>query len=741
MKTSEICRKDEGLTFLTGGGEMGERMRTLDWSRTALGPVEDWPQSLRTSVSICLNSEFPINMAWGPHLVLLYNDAFIPILGIKHPHQALGIPNRECFREIWSVIGPMLEGVLHTGKATWSEDLLLPLERSDYLEECYFTFSYSPIRDESGGLGGVFIPVKETTEKVITERRLRTLKELACRGIGSRHVAGACRIAVETLSRNPYDLSFVSLYLYDEHSKRARLAGAAGVEVGTSVSAPLIDLDPTNPERPVLADAMLEKRTEVFHRELLGALPEGIWNTAPDEVMVIPLTAGGQSSACGFLVVGVNARKRLDADYRRFLDLVAGQIGDAIAAARAHEAEKTRAEEQTQQLAEANREAARARALAEAANRAKDEFLAMLGHELRNPLSPILTATELLRMRDQDGPELQLIERQLGHLVRLVDDLLDISRITRGKIELRRETLELASIAVRGLEMASPLLVQRRQVVDFEVPAEGIRIEGDVDRLAQVVSNLITNASKYSEPDTAIRVTGERTGRSAILRVRDRGFGIAPHMLDRIFDMFVQQPQASDRSKGGLGLGLAIVRSLVELHGGTVSAASDGPGTGSEFVVELPLARDAEETRSAAAPTRRGLGTETPAAAPADGRILVVDDNQDAASTIAQVLRGLGYDVAVAHDGPSALGIAREFRPSICLLDIGLPVMDGYELAQRLREIEGLPQDFRLIAITGYGRGADQQRSKDMGFSSHLVKPVNVATLTKVLAGLRTDPA
>src|SRR5215471_19976498 len=344
MKTSKIIRPGKDLNFLAGGGEMGERMRAFDWSRTPLGPVERWPQSLRTSVSICLNSQFPINMAWGPDLAVLYNDAFIPFLGTKHPQHALGIPNRECFREIWSVIGPMLEGVLKTGIATWSEDLLLPLERSGYLEECYFTFSYSPIRDETGGVGGVFIPVKETTEKVITERRLRTLRVLANRGIESRTVAGACRSAAETLSGNPYDLSFVSLYLYDGESKRARLVGAAGVEAGASVSPELIDLGPKNRERPVFADAVLERRPEVFHRETFGALPEGIWSAAPEEVMVIPLTSAGKADAFGFIIAGVNARKRLDANYRNFLDLVAAQIGDAIAAARSYEEEKNRAE-------------------------------------------------------------------------------------------------------------------------------------------------------------------------------------------------------------------------------------------------------------------------------------------------------------------------------------------------------------------------------------------------------------
>ena len=291
----------------------------------------------------------------------------------------------------------------------------------------------------------------------------------------------------------------------------------------------------------------------------------------------------------------------------------------------------------------ARRELERAREVAESATRAKDEFLALLGHELRNPLAPILTAIHLLRMRGTTGRELNVIERQVNQLGRLVDDLLDVSRITRGKLELRKQRLELASAVVRGLEIASPLLEQRRQQLELDVAPEGLMIDGDLDRLAQVVSNLITNAAKYSEPDTKISVSAGRTGEWVTLSVRDQGIGIAPEMLGRIFDPFVQQPQALDRSKGGLGIGLAIVRSLTELHGGRVHAESAGPGQGSEFIVELPPA--AEETRGRPTPERAAA----PALAAPRGiskRVLVVDDNVDAASGIAELLSTLGHEVS-----------------------------------------------------------------------------------------------
>jgi PAS domain S-box-containing protein len=376
----------------------------------------------------------------------------------------------------------------------------------------------------------------------------------------------------------------------------------------------------------------------------------------------------------------------------------------------------------------------RLRGAAEAATRAKDEFLAMLGHELRNPLAPILTAVQLMRMRGKTGREVDLIDRQVRHLIRLVDDLLDVSRITRGMVELRRERHELARSALRGLEIASPLLEQRRQEVDFHVPALGLEVDGDPDRLAQVVSNLITNASKYSEPGTRIHVRAERAGPVVRLRCLDHGIGITADMLERIFDTFTQQPQALDRSRGGLGLGLAIVRSLVELHGGRVEARSDGPGLGSEFIVTLPLASPGALFDLTSPAVRGHPGAAPPELSASARRILIVDDNDDAAQSIADVLQSLGHDVHVAHDGPTALRVAAGLRPHVCLLDIGLPAMDGYELARRLRDSRDLPEGARIIAVTGYGQEADRRRSSEAGFTAHVVKPVDLDMLTSVLA-------
>ena len=368
---------------------------------------------------------------------------------------------------------------------------------------------------------------------------------------------------------------------------------------------------------------------------------------------------------------------------------------------------------------------------AESANRAKDEFLAMLGHELRNPLSPILTALELMKLRKDPGSarERTVIERQVTHLTRLVDDLLDVSRIARGKVELKNTIVEMAEVVAKAIEMASPLLEQRAHTLKVDVARRGLRVEGDATRLSQVVSNLLTNAAKYTPPGGRISVRATKIDSEVVLSVRDTGIGVSAEVLPKIFDLFVQDRQALDRSQGGLGIGLTIVRSLIERHGGSVSAHSDGAGKGSEFVVRLPAAAGQD---TAVAPIVPEASLTAASSAEKATRILVVDDNEDGAEMLAVALTGKGYDTRVAHDAPSALRIAADFSPQIAFLDIGLPVMDGYELAALLREIPGL-SDVRLIAVTGYGQESDRLRTREAGFHGHLVKPVDIDAIEAAL--------
>jgi len=367
---------------------------------------------------------------------------------------------------------------------------------------------------------------------------------------------------------------------------------------------------------------------------------------------------------------------------------------------------------------------------AEEANRAKDEFLAMLGHELRNPLAPILTALQLIRLKGvtQIEAERTVIERQTRHLVRLVDDLLDVSRIARGKIELKREPVELAQVIARAIELASPLFEARGQLLETDVPPAGLTAYVDPARMSQAIANLLTNAAKYSEPEGRIQVRAAREGDELVIAVRDGGIGIQREMLPHIFELFVQERQALDRSHGGLGLGLTIVRNIVNLHGGSVAAFSEGIGRGSEFVLRLPPAAVAASPGAAVA--------LSPAVRPAGGsRLLVVDDNEDAARMLSASLTLKGHDVRIALDGPAALALVQEFRPDVGLLDIGLPAMDGYELASKLRVLPGLA-DLGLIAVTGYGQQGDRSRAAAAGFVAHLVKPVDIDKLDTIVRSI-----
>ncbi|MGZ6130689.1 MAG: ATP-binding protein, partial [Myxococcaceae bacterium] len=360
---------------------------------------------------------------------------------------------------------------------------------------------------------------------------------------------------------------------------------------------------------------------------------------------------------------------------------------------------------------------------AEEASRAKDEFLAMLGHELRNPLAPLVTALHLMKLRAPATLEREraIIERQVRNLSRLVDDLLDVSRIARGKVELRRDATELAGVVAQGIETASPRIESRRHRLTVDVPASGLRVLGDIARLAQVVSNLLTNAAKYTDPGGNLRVRAWADGEQAVLRVSDDGIGIAPELLPQVFDLFFQARQGSDRALGGLGLGLALVRSLVELHGGTVAAQSAGPGQGSTFTVRLPLIASQERGEASGrrehGPARRPRGQL---------RVLVVDDNVDAAESLRDFFALLGHDVDVGHDGPGGLRLAEQRPPDLALLDLGLPGMDGLELARRVRAIA---PDAYLVAATGYGQESDRRASREAGFDRHLVKPLEVDEL------------
>jgi signal transduction histidine kinase len=382
------------------------------------------------------------------------------------------------------------------------------------------------------------------------------------------------------------------------------------------------------------------------------------------------------------------------------------------------------------QLEESIRDRERVEEALREADRRKDEFLATLAHELRNPLAPIRNALHILRLTDSSDSATEqvceMMERQVGHLVRLVDDLMEVSRITRGKIELRMEPVEVAAIIRSAVEASRPLIDESRHQLAISLPPEPLVIHGDSVRLSQVVSNLLNNAAKYMDEGGQIWLGAKQQGDDALISVRDTGIGIPPEMLPHIFKMFTQVDRAKRQAQGGLGIGLSLVRTLVEMHGGEVEAHSLGVGQGSEFIVRLPL------STATSVSTRNMANTRTPVLP--RHRILVVDDNRDGAESLGLLLTLLGAEVRVVHDGLAAVEIIPSYAPTVVLLDIGMPGMDGYEVAQRIRQ-QPAGRNLMLIALTGWGQEADRRRTSQAGFDHHLLKPADITTLKSLLDG------
>jgi PAS domain S-box-containing protein len=575
--------------------------------------------------------------------------------------------------------------------------------------------SAAPIRDSDGALAGIVVVFRDVSVERRNAQRKAFLAsattEMASSLDYEATLATVARLAVPAIA----DWAAVDVVEGDHlrrlgiaHRDPAKLALVAEIErrFPPDPEAPGGTYQVARSGKPVLVqDITPEMIRQAVRDPEHSALLEGLGLRS---YLAVPLATRGTTLGVFTLAMAESRRRYDKADLDLALAL-ATRAAVAIDNARLF------------------RDAQGAREQAEVASRAKDEFLAMLGHELRNPLAPIVTAIELLNQRREPALERErtVIERQVRHLIRLVDDLLDVSRITRGRIELDRQPVALARAVQNALEMSEGLIDQKGHSVEVDVPGDLV-VDADAVRLAQIIANLVTNAAKYTEPGGHIAIRARRDGDRITLAVRDNGIGIAPAVLPRVFDMFVQEPQAADRARGGLGLGLTIVKSLVQLHGGEVTAHSDGPGTGSEFRVTLPAsARVAVDAR---APSAADSIVERHAAT----TVLVVDDNIDAGDILADALEDQGYRVVRAHDGPSAIEAAGAAHPSIVLLDIGLPVMDGYEVGRRLRALPGLA-DIKLVAITGYGQPADKQRSTDAGFVAHLVKPIRLAMLSSTL--------
>ena len=510
------------LSFLSGGGEMGERMRAFDWSSSPVGPAAQWPQSLKTAVSICIGSRYPIVLWWGnPEYTMFYNDGYIPILGVtKHPGW-LGRSGQECWNDIWSTVGPMLDSVFQTGEATWSEDLLLVMDRNLPREETYFTFSYSPIRGQDK-IDGIFCACYETTGRVVGERRLQTLRDLG--RIEVKSAEEACQIALNSLAANPYDVPFALVYLLEDDAREAHLICADGIEQETTAAPALITMndDATWPLRDVFETGAAKVVSEVEER--FGSLPGGPWPESCNTALILPIGSSGHAKPSGFLVAGLSPRRIFDAEYRSFFELVVGHIGTAISNARAYEEERMRAE-----------------ALAEI-DRTKTTFFSNVSHEFRTPLTLMLGPLEEsladASLSSDAHDRLDVAHRNSVRLLKLVNTLLDFSRIEAGRIEAVYEavdlyalTTELASMFRSAIERAGLKLIVDGSPLEAEVYV-------DREMWEKIVFNLLSNAFKFTF-EGEIKVALKKSGENVELEVSDTGTGIPERSFQTCLSVFI----------------------------------------------------------------------------------------------------------------------------------------------------------------------------------------------------------
>ncbi|MFO0664003.1 MAG: ATP-binding protein [Polyangiaceae bacterium] len=676
-----------------------EFLRQTDWSKTPIGAVDTWPQSLRNYVDMIMALPTPAIVFWGPQQTQIYNAEYAVIMGPRHPRH-LGSTYEECWPDTYPLLAKPMRAILTQGGHFAVDREHIPLTRHGYAEEAFFSFTFSPLRDDEGNIGGVYQPVVEMTEIVLAERRAETRRALRAQ---SDVFAGA----TDVFSMSPKDVPIAAIFWRgeeeaEEEGSRLKLVAASGFASNEAASERLAQADET------IYQALAENRSLTLN--LLVPIAAGPWPEPVNTIFVTPLRLP-DGALRGVAVLGVSSRRKFDQSYREFFEGLAQDIGTSAADRIAKEAHS------------------KARRDAEAASRAKDEFFAVLGHELRNPLAPITTALQLMRLRGDESmlKERTIIERQVAQITNLVNDLLDVSRITRGKVILQRMPVELLDVVAKGIEMASPQLEARRHHLEVDVASEGLPVFADSMRLAQVVSNLLSNAAKYTERLGHVKVAAERRGAAVVLEVSDNGMGIAPEMLPRIFEPFAQEQQTLDRASGGLGLGLTIVQNLVKLHGGTIVASSEGRDRGTTFTITLPVSH---------LPVGAGSsknGAEARPHPPGSLRVLVVDDNEDAADMLASALGMLGCHTKVAHDAAETVEVVDSFAPDVALLDIGLPVMDGYELAARLRA-GPRGKELRLVAVTGYGQQSDKRKAEEAGFDAHLVKPVQISVVAKLIS-------
>jgi signal transduction histidine kinase len=730
------CHAPRDIAFLAGGGEMGELIRALDWSKTALGAPAHWSPTLRMMVSFLLANRFPLLLWWGPEYIQIYNDAYRPVLGTKHPRY-LGRPVKECWSEIWDVIGPLIDTPYRGGPATWMDDIELEVNRHGYLEESHFTIAYSPVPDETAphGVGGVLATVHEITEKVISQRRVALLGQLGACAADGKTAEQACAMVGDILTQNPKDVPFALIYLLDA-------AGGQLVRV----------CEVRAPSEPDSAHGAADPwRLEHVMRSESAAVIELAGESG--KAVVLPIKSNLAHPA-GVAVLGVSPRIALDSQYRAFLDLLCSQIGSGIANARAYEAERRRAE-----------------ALAEI-DRAKTAFFANVSHEFRTPLALIVGPLEEA-LGDADLPlmarrQLTLARRSSLRLLRLVNSLLEFSRIEAGRIRASYQATDLAALT-RDLTSMFRSTIERA-ALKYEVECEELGEPVFVDRemWEKIVLNLLSNAFKFTLQGR-ITVRLRREAAEALLEIGDTGIGIPPEEMPQLFERFHRIERSGGRSHEGSGIGLALVHELVKLLGGRIEADST-PDVGTTFRIRLrfgtshlpadQLRLPARASSPAAAgeafveEARRWIREEPPEVEAASAtlesaratrldrrfestfgaRIVLADDNADMRDYVRDLLEPL-YTIEPASHGEEALAAIRAQRPDLVISDVMMPGLDGFELLERMRGDEHL-RDVPVILLSA--RAGDEARIEglDAGADDYLVKPFTARELTARVGAL-----
>ncbi|PSB46963.1 histidine kinase [Cyanosarcina cf. burmensis CCALA 770] len=758
MTQESISSSNANTNFLLGGGEMGARMREKDWSKTSLGVPQHWSQSLKTAVRIMLTCRQPMFVWWGEELINLYNDAYRSVLGSKHP-DALGQPAADIWREIWDRVGPRAESVLLKNEGTFDESLLLIMERNGYPEETYYTFSYSPIPDDRGGTGGIICACTEDTQRVIGERQLILLQELAAKTADARTFDAACRLSASCLATNLYDLPFAAIYLVEPEQQCLSLAGTSGIERFHAIAPETVALD----ENSVLPFARVLKTQQAMLVSDLEShfsnLPMGAWQRSPHQAVAVPIAPSGQTGKAGILVAGLNPFRLFDDNYKGFIDLVAAQIAASIANAQAYEEERKRAE-----------------ALAEI-DRAKTVFFSNVSHEFRTPLTLMLGPIEetLLRCSSllplEDRKQLEMVQRNGLRLLKLVNTLLEFSRIEAGRLQASYEPTDLASFTAELASVFRAAIEKAGMRLSVNCPPIPAPVYVDREMWEKIVLNLISNAFKFTLAGE-ITVSLQWFGDCVQLSIQDTGIGIPAAEIPHLFERFHRVKGAQGRTFEGSGIGLSLVRELVQMHGGTVQVTSV-LGSGSCFTVSIPTGkahlpperisspRILASTALGTAPyveealrwlpevgSRDELGvgssdeelhptpdspvrghSSAPLPTPASPTyILLADDNADMRDYVKRLL-GREYEVKAVSDGLAALAAVRDHRlPDLVLTDVMMPGLDGFGLLQALRAD---PQTREVPIILLSARAGEEARVEGLeaGADDYLIKPFSAREL------------